>query len=877
MYYNAHPVQNKPGKPLMYTKEFLSSQKLAKLSGEMVSPEGVLLLHYVNRLEPGSLFGEMALQSHRPRNATVIVGPEPATLAILNKYDFETHLAAGLQKETEERLIFFLSSVFKDCLHPGLVKRLGYDFLRSEEKLDKDKTKTSPSNPSDNRVYVVMTGVVMLECANELSTDSIQLTSRSKAVKPSASRNRVIGDPISGANARVGVSDATLGEGNLRADFKPRNYKHFGSKAELGFENSVDTLDSVDDDEGSKQELDVIGHDGNLYLRTPPNTRWNMVKLGTGEIIGLTEAIEGKKWPFAIKAITDATLTSVSAEVLKAYVVANPQLAAFAEKHMTQQYLATRAVQHSRQNATVVRSKIAAFDKRQLKVQRAQQKAEELEKAGAMGSKVLQDHVMSNYTHPKPKILKMFDKVPTGFWRQQEKDFDRLLEANHSLFFLGMIRKGALLVRPVKDKRNDHRERYNHLLAKKKKPSVEHVRSISQLPDIYQTDKHQRSRSMEVPEGSIYVEYSFDPTDGSTFAEHNTSGVQKHRSVVHETSQVTYGQTSTHEPSIFEEQNTSAALEKIFRREGVLRQKLYMPSASMDPERIRSVLCDEGTTHSKMTLKMRQKLAGKLLSPKPRLDNSSGVISRSVLVDEINLIDRSLKLEVAPSWNTILQAEVVGEEAHSASKPDHGGSTCCTDYTKKRNLPGLDANDKSNDTLGVGLDSRSQDSGRHASMKHRNASTQNGITERLRHQSQADELDSRTQHESMPVQPGSSPTHRVKVPLLRKQHTVDALPSASMGPLPRITKLHRQKKYGTADNYRFARHNASCTIETGSRSVDSAIPSKSGVLPSTSIFVTGPSLSEVAYQAAARKRMRLADNKLRQLMHVSRVSRPDIL
>lgn len=112
----------------MYTKEFLSSQKLAKLSGEMLSPEGVLLLHYVNRLEPGSLFGEMALQSHRPRNATVIVGPEPATLAILNKYDFETHLAAGLQKETEERLIFFLSSVFKDCLHPRLVKRLGYGY-----------------------------------------------------------------------------------------------------------------------------------------------------------------------------------------------------------------------------------------------------------------------------------------------------------------------------------------------------------------------------------------------------------------------------------------------------------------------------------------------------------------------------------------------------------------------------------------------------------------------------------------------------------------------------------------------------------------------------------------------------------------------------
>ena len=813
------------------------------------------MLHYVNKLEPGSLFGEMALQSHRPRNATVIVGPQAATLAILNKYDFETHLAAGLQKETEERLIFFLSSVFKDSLHPGLVKRLGYDFLRSEEKLDKGKSKFSHPNPNENRVYVVMSGLVILESLKEPSSNTSVLP-RTRNKSPT---NKTVFGRKPGSETTVGVSEVTLGNADIRDAFKPRNYKNYGSKPRNQLnENSEESFDSVDhSDEDKQQQPDVIGHDGNLFRRQPPNTQWSMARLGTGEIIGLSEAVEGKNWSFKLTAVTDASLTSVSAEVIKAYVVANPQLATFVQKHMMHQHLATKEVYRSRINATNTKAKIALFDRRVEKVHRAKERAVQIQQTGVLGSKQLQQQVVSSYTHQKPEIVKVYDQVPQEVWKAQEREFTKLLDANHSLFFLGMIRKGALLVRVKKEKRflNPSLQKgiFNHSRDKSRKT---HDRGSEASRSFKQ---HERSVSTDAREGSIYLEYSFDPTDESTFLEHNKSEHMRKDSILVENSEQTQRRSQNKENSSVEHSISASSSQKDRIRAGGHKNKLYMPSGILNQEKIKSLLTDQNHAHSKMTQKMRHQLARNLVSNSQDPNRQSPLMSKSLVANDIATIDRSFKHD-ANSSGIMYHPTRQEDDGKSGSKPDHNESTCFTEqsaYTKPR---GIDRTDRSYETVGDVSVAKSADWKRNKIEKVHFDSVVHGMSDRLKHYSE--DTDSRILPDSAILPPKVSPILKQKHrPMLRKQHTLDAVPTFWSSVLPRIAGLSQEAK---------PRGGSTEVQHKSADQLPSVLKCSTSLRKSQQHQRLTP--AELNYRDVTTRRIKLADAKFRQLMLVNKMT-----
>ena len=76
------------------------------------------------------------------------------------KNSFEDLIAEGVKYEIEARLGFLLSQVFKEQLPSSLVRKLGYDLVRSEFKLSKDK-EIGGYNSFD-QIYVVGSGSVAI-------------------------------------------------------------------------------------------------------------------------------------------------------------------------------------------------------------------------------------------------------------------------------------------------------------------------------------------------------------------------------------------------------------------------------------------------------------------------------------------------------------------------------------------------------------------------------------------------------------------------------------------------------------------------------------------------------------------------------------------
>ena len=100
---------------LKYKASFLETQKLPNLpiNQSLCSSQGILTMQYVATLQPGNIFGEQALESQRPRAATVITD-DSCLVAELMKNSFEDLIAEGVKDEIEARLGFLLSQVFKE-------------------------------------------------------------------------------------------------------------------------------------------------------------------------------------------------------------------------------------------------------------------------------------------------------------------------------------------------------------------------------------------------------------------------------------------------------------------------------------------------------------------------------------------------------------------------------------------------------------------------------------------------------------------------------------------------------------------------------------------------------------------------------------------
>lgn len=144
-----------PAPKIKYNPGFLS-RTVKEPYPELFDHNGVLVLQYVNSLSRGQLFGEQGLDTGLVRGATCVCHKD-SIFGVLQKKEYLTILQESAKRDLERQLGFLLSVVFKNSIPQSLVRKVGYDFVRSVQTVEKNRVVYDQGSKADT-LYVVFEG-----------------------------------------------------------------------------------------------------------------------------------------------------------------------------------------------------------------------------------------------------------------------------------------------------------------------------------------------------------------------------------------------------------------------------------------------------------------------------------------------------------------------------------------------------------------------------------------------------------------------------------------------------------------------------------------------------------------------------------------------